>query len=316
MTVAFALMCYGSAVAVFGPPVLRRLTRSGSAPRLGVVAWVVAIVGALGAWLMAATTLILEFANFWEHPAAALRACFAMLSAPAHVHGGPAVEVIAFALSAVVAAGLSAVLLRTGHLVLRMYRSTRAHGRAVRVVGRKMPGRAAVVLESPQRQAYCVAGRPDTIVVTSAALDALTEDQLDAVLAHERAHLTGRHIHLLAMLRGLATTLPGLRLVTEGLVEVARLLEMCADDRAVRAHGPEPLLAGMLAFVEAPGRVPAGALGAAGTAVLERAERLADPVGRIRRATDRTALLGVISLTVIGLLEIAVGIFFCSTVFG
>ncbi|MGW4739377.1 M56 family metallopeptidase, partial [Nocardia xishanensis] len=59
--------------------------------------------------------------------------------------------------------------------------------------------------------------------------------------------------------------------------------------------------------------VPAGALGAAGTAVLARAERLVDPATGVRRATNRTALLGVIAATVTGLFEIAVGILFCST---
>ncbi|WP_225730590.1 MULTISPECIES: M56 family metallopeptidase [unclassified Nocardia] len=314
MTLAFALICYGSAVAVFGPPVLRRLTRRGSAPRLGVLAWLVAIAGALGAWVAATVVLVVEFAAFWDHPVDALRACLAMLSAPAHVHGGTAVQVSAFAVAAVVAAGSGGVLLRAGHLVLRLQRSTRAHGRAVRIVGRRVPGVAALVLDSPERQAYCVAGRPDTIVVTSAALDALTGPQLNAVLAHERAHLTGKHPYLMAVLRGLATALP-VGLFTEGAAQIGRLLEMCADDRAAREHGPESLLGGLLAFAGG-AAVPVGALGAAGTAVLARAERLADPVSRIRLATNRTALLAVIAVTVGGLLEVALGIFFCSTIFG
>ncbi|MFI9504064.1 M56 family metallopeptidase [Nocardia sp. NPDC052566] len=316
MTLAFALMCYGGAVAFFGPPVLRRLTRKGSAPRLGVLAWLVAIAGALGAWTAAGTLLIVEFATFWQHPADTVRDIVGLIWAPARVHRGMAVEVAAFVVSGVMAAGLAALLLRTGGLMLRMRRHTHAHGRAVRMVGREVPGVGAVVLDSTERQAYCVAGRPDTIVVTSAALDALTPDQLDAVLAHERAHLSGRHAAVLAALRGLATTLPGIRLVTEGAAEIARLLEMCADDTATRAHGREPLLGALLAIVGVADPAPAGAMHAAGTAVLARTERLLAPVSAIRRATNRTALTGVIALTVIGLLEVAIGIFFCSTVFG
>ncbi|MET8655291.1 hypothetical protein, partial [Nocardia aurea] len=55
-----------------------------------------------------------------------------------------------------------------------------------------------------------------------------------------------------------------------------------------------------------------GALHAAGTAVLARAERLVAPVGVVARARNRTALLGVIATTVIGLSEITVGVLFCS----
>ncbi|MCP2276011.1 M56 family metallopeptidase [Nocardia amikacinitolerans] len=312
MNVALCLMAYGSTVSVFGPPVLHRLTRRGVAPRLGVLAWLVAIAGALGAWVLAAGLLVVEFATYWRHPSEALRACYSVLSFPLHPHGWAA-QLATYSLAAVLASGVAAVSSQAAQVALRLRRRTFAHGRAVRMVGRELPGVGAVVLDSPEPQAYCVAGRPETIVVTSAALDALTRDQLAAVLAHEHAHLRGRHAALTATLRAMATTLPGLRLLTEGSVEIGRLLEMCADDRAARVHGREPLLGGLLALVGAGAPLPVGALGAAGTAVLARAERLVDPVRGVHRATNRTALLGVIAATVIGLFEIAVGILFCST---
>ncbi|WP_067836673.1 M56 family metallopeptidase [Nocardia lijiangensis] len=313
MNVALCLMAYGSTVAVFGPPVLHRLTRRGVAPRLGVLAWLVAIAGALGAWVLAAGLLVVEFATYWRHPSEALRACYSVLSFPVHIHGGWGAQLVTYSLAALLASGVAAMSLQAARVALRLRRRTMAHGRAVRMVGRELPDVGAVVLDSPEPQAYCVAGRPDTIVVTSAALDALTREQLAAVLAHEHAHLRGRHAALTAVLRAVATTLPGLRLLTAGSVEIGRLLEMCADDRAARVHGREPLLGGLLALVGAGARVPVGALGAAGTAVLARAERLVDPVTGMHRATNRTALLGVIAATVIGLFEIAVGILFCST---
>jgi Zn-dependent protease with chaperone function len=46
---------------------------------------------------------------------------------------------------------------------------------------------------------YCVPGRLPTIVVTTGALAVLEPEQLAAVLAHERAHLAGRHHLLLAV---------------------------------------------------------------------------------------------------------------------
>ncbi|WP_405163941.1 M56 family metallopeptidase [Nocardia sp. NBC_01499] len=315
MTLAIALMVYGATVATVGPPVLRRLTQRGNAPRLGIIAWVVAIVGTLGAWVAAAVMLTVEFATYWGHPHEALRACVAIMWNPVHDGSGGA-QALTFALGALVAACTMAVVARAVSVVREMRRRTHVHAKALRLVGRRVPGLGALVLDSPERQAYCVPGRPDTIVVTSAALEALVPDQLAAVLDHERAHLSGRHAPLMAVLRAIATTLPGLRLVTTGTTEIARLLEMCADDKAAGKHGSAPLLGGLLVILGVSGPVPSGALAAAGTAVLARAERLVDPVSPIRRATTRTALLGVIATTVTGLAFVAATVAFCSAVLG
>jgi Zn-dependent protease with chaperone function len=77
----------------------------------------------------------------------------------------------------------------------------------------------------PQKMAYCLGGLPGTVVVTSAAVAALDRHHPDAVLAHERAHLAGRHHLLLGITRALAASLPRLRLFTVAHKEVARLLE-------------------------------------------------------------------------------------------
>ncbi|PXX70897.1 peptidase M48-like protein [Nocardia tenerifensis] len=316
MTPAIALMVYGAVVATIGPPVLRRLTRRGYAPRLGIVAWVVAMVGTLGAWAAAATMLTVEFATYWGHPHDALRACFTIMWSPIHEDGSDATKAVTFAIAALVAACTMAVVARAVSVVREMRRRTTAHAKALRLVGRRVPGLGALVLDSPQRQAYCVPGRPDTIVVTSGALAALTPDQLAAVLAHEHAHLSGRHAPLTAVLRAIATTLPGLRLATAGCAEITRLLEMCADDKAAGKHGSEPLLGGLLAILGVSEPAPSGALAAAGTAVLARAERLVDPVSPMQRATTRTALLGVIAATVTGLASVAATVAFCSALLG
>ncbi|MFD0572747.1 M48 family metalloprotease [Kitasatospora gansuensis] len=82
-------------------------------------------------------------------------------------------------------------------------------------------------------------------MVSRGALAALTPPQLAAALAHERAHLTGRH-HLAACaaeaLAGTFARLPLGRLVS---AEVRTLLEMAADDRALRGHSPRALATAM-----------------------------------------------------------------------
>ncbi|WP_430332285.1 hypothetical protein [Rhodococcus sp. ACT016] len=82
-----------------------------------------------------------------------------------------------------------------------------------------------------------------------------------------------------------------MRLFTTGATEVARLLEMCADDRATRTHSPHALLRGLIALT---GPSPAGALGAGNVAVLDRADRLASPPGALDRARTRAVLSATI----------------------
>lgn len=69
-------------------------------------------------------------------------------------------------------------------------------------------------------------------MLTTGAIGALDESQLRAVLAHERAHLRGRH-HLLVTLAGALSAafprVPAFRVAGE---QVARLAELSADDAA------------------------------------------------------------------------------------
>ena len=93
-------------------------------------------------------------------------------------------------------------------------------------------------MEHSQPAAYCVAGRHPTVILTTGAVQALHPGQLDAVLAHERAHLTGRHHRLLAVARIGRQVLPFLPLMRDTEEQVARLVELHADDAATRAHDP------------------------------------------------------------------------------
>ena len=66
-----------------------------------------------------------------------------------------------------------------------------------------------VILLDDRPLVYCLPGR-DRVVVTTGALNRLNRAQLQAVLAHEQAHLSARH-HLVIMLaRILPDAFPGL----------------------------------------------------------------------------------------------------------
>lgn len=299
MTIAICLLLSSFIVAVFGPGLLVRLTRSGAAPRLGVAAWLLAIGSVTVSWVAAVSAVAVDVLRTWNQPVELFTACVSALRGVVSGASGGPVQIATLTLTALAAAALSSLVWRWGRSLLRARSHTLGHARAVRVIGRQVPGVDAVVLDVPERAAYCAAGRPHTIVITRGALDALDDGQLAAVLSHERAHLTGRHHLLLAASRGLATILPRVSLFATGAAEVARLLEMCADDAASRRHGAGNVLAALLALSGA-APVPAGALGAATVGVLARAERLAEPAPRARRARTRVLLGTVIALVMTG----------------
>jgi Zn-dependent protease with chaperone function len=171
------------------------------------------------------------------------------------------------------------------------------------------------MLDDPRPAAYCVAGRPAAIVVTSGALAVLDPPQLSAVLAHESAHLAHGHHALATVTRGLAAAFPGIPLFTRGAAEVARLTEMAADDTAARTSGRPALVTALIAIatgaaVSSTGvsgtgvsgtgilgaAVPAGAMAAAARAVPDRVERLLRPPTHARSAAFTAALTVVLTL--------------------
>jgi Zn-dependent protease with chaperone function len=126
----------------------------------------------------------------------------------------------------------------------------------------KVPG--ALVVDYPAATAYCLPGLRSAIVVSAGTLDLLDSAELAAVLAHERAHLRERHdlvlLPFVALLHGFRWS----HAVRDAYRAVAQLVEMHADDRALR-HRPARELATALLRVGAAGggQAPSGALAVA-----------------------------------------------------
>ncbi|MFI9624601.1 M56 family metallopeptidase [Streptomyces sp. NPDC052042] len=142
-------------------------------------------------------------------------------------------------------------------------------------VGTRCDRLRATVLPHPTPGAYCLPGLRPRIVVSDAAVRLLTQDQLDAVLEHERAHVAGRHHLLLAVTEAFAAVFPWVPLARRARQEMAVLLEMAADDRALRRHSHEVLATAM--YEMAAGRAPEGAFGAGGATALLRMRRILGP---------------------------------------
>jgi beta-lactamase regulating signal transducer with metallopeptidase domain len=141
------------------------------------------------------------------------------------------------------------------------------------------------------------------VIVTTGALQALAPGQLDAVLAHERAHLAWRHHRLLAMARISRRALPFVPLMRDAEARVERLVELHADDAATQARDPASLATALVvlaasASAPAPGpAAPAPVLASAATDAVQRIHRLlrpAEPLGRSRRLLLRAAAAALV----------------------
>jgi Zn-dependent protease with chaperone function len=286
MTTGLWLLVYGSALAWLAPSLLGRLTKTGFSPQMGVAAWLTAIATTLIAWVIALVLIgVAAFDGLRNSSAVAL--CLELFGLSEHgglpgLSGSIALTVAGIVVSAI-------FLLRTSRSVTRSRSRSREHAEAIMLVGRPTSRPGVVVVDAQELAAYCVSGRPPAIVVTSAAWSSLGRSELAAVLAHEQAHITGRHHQLLMMLRAMATALPRVPLMKQSAHAVAELLEMCADDAAARGHGVAPLLGGLLAMAETR-PVPVHGLAAAGTATALRAMRLAEPAGGRARWSQRMML--------------------------
>ncbi|WP_169334562.1 M56 family metallopeptidase [Nocardia asiatica] len=240
--------------------------------------------------------LIADTAHDWTGPGhPILHTCYSHLH-DAATGGFGVVRAALLVLAAFGALAAVSAIAQLGRSLLRARSVTHEHARLVRIAGRHDANLNAVVVEIEQPGAYCVAGRPDTVVVTRGIISTLAVEQLGAVLAHERAHLLGRHHLVLALTRGLAAIVPCLRLFTRGAEEAARLLEMCADDAAARRHGRDTVREALVALAGiTPG--PAGALAATSIGLAERVERLAAPADLAGRMRARF-LLGTVAIAV------------------
>ncbi len=284
MKPALLVFCYAVAVAWLLPLPLGRLTETGASPRLGLAAWLAAMAGVLTSAAAALGLLARAAVAGW--PTFARTVCESVTAGacPPRVYRGAAYE-LGLAIATVLC-GTALIVLgwRYGRSLRHARVRTRAHAEAARITGHPAGGEnLAFVLDATRPAVYCVPGRPPAIVLTTGALAVLDPEQLTAVLAHERAHLAGRHHLLLAVTRSLAAVAPAVPLFARGTAEVVRLAEMRADDVAARraggAQGRRTLLAALLAMGAgtAVAQTPTAWLAATGGLVAARVRRLADP---------------------------------------
>jgi Zn-dependent protease with chaperone function len=128
------------------------------------------------------------------------------------------------------------------------------------------------ILDVSEPLAYCLPGVRSRVVVSKGALNTLSDTEVTAILEHERAHLRARHDLVLEMFIAVHAAFPRFVRSASALDAVRLLVEMLADDAAVRAAGPTPLARALVACAAGP--TPSGALAAGGPGMLARVRRL------------------------------------------
>lgn len=142
-------------------------------------------------------------------------------------------EMFALAGAALLGVHLLLNLVRT---VWRAERQRRHHVQLLRLLSDPIPERPDTrVIDHATPVAYCLPGTPRATTVLSAGLlDLLSDDELAAVVAHERAHVAQHHHVLLVAFSAWRSALPWFPIATRAHEAVGLLIELLADDQARR----------------------------------------------------------------------------------
>ncbi|TFV57998.1 M56 family peptidase [Mycobacterium sp. PS03-16] len=289
------------------PALLARASWPMRAPRAAIVLWqsiaLAAVLSAFSAGLAIASRLFVPGPD--GRPTATLTSEIDALGWPLWT-----LYVVVFAITLMIGARLIVSVLQ----VAVATRRRRAHHRMmVDLLGlsrdavpadvcRQARGSGLRVLDVAQPLAYCLPGVRSRVVLSEGALHTLADNEITAILTHERAHLRARHDLVLEMFTAVHAAFP--RFVRSGsaLDAVRLLVELLADDAAVRTAGPTPLARALVAC--AAGRTPSGALAAGGPTTVIRVRRLGGrPNSRILAAT---AYLAAAAILVVPTVAVAV----------
>jgi hypothetical protein len=260
---AFLPLVLSGLFGAFAPSLSRRLPPQ-------VATWLLSAGGLLGAAASSASLGLLALPLVGEAPPVAASGQWSQATLRDRDPLGVPVGVLAAVAVVVLAARFVRVAARRWSAVREAYRL------AGELTGR---GGELCVLDSAERHALAVPGRPGRIVVTTGLLRALDADQRRALLAHERAHLEHHH-HLHQAVAALAVAVnPLLR----GLPPALELsCERWADESA--ANGSRRAVVAEALLRAATGRrvpAPGAALAAAGADVAARVAALCAPAPRL-----------------------------------
>lgn len=289
MAISLTLLLYTVGIAALGPRLLRGSRRLAQSPRIAVLAWLALSTSLLLSALLAAAVVAFPRGFLAGDLADLLHTCLAVLRLRYETVTGSTLSMVAFA-------AMVTLLARVVYCLLMVAVASRRQRliqlRSLALLARPGVGtiRSTLILDHEQALAYCLPGRGGTVVVTSAAMEALEPGELAAVLGHEHAHLQGHHHLLIGASAALSRAFPWVSALREAHREIQDLVELLADDAAARHHPPTHLATALVRLAEA--QAPDAALGIGGRLALARVRRLQ----RAREPLRRHQRLGLLLL--------------------
>lgn len=288
---AGAFLIYAASVGWLGDRLLARVSLRIGSPAAALWAWhgvALTVLTAIGIGLAIASH------DVWEHTLSWL--LHADKSQVHAAYAGPREVPTAWNLALVVLLAVAAPAGVSAFTNLRgMKRAAASHGllsvdtlEALSQSPSKRQGDVTAVAVVPESTPliYCLPGKASSrrIVVTTGARELLSDDQLEAALDHERAHLARRHHLMVLAAEAVAVALRWTRLLQQYPVAVRLLVELDADEQAARRHGARTVAAALLEISCAGSSNPRVGLAMSGTGTTLRIRRLLDPQ---RRAPHR-----------------------------
>lgn len=238
-----------AAAVLFGfaaPRWLRSLACHRVGPRLVLSAWVLSQVFFVGLLIAAPIAWVTRPGLHWQYLPTAALTCARAVREQGMVSWLPPAEILLWGTIAVV---LVRTLLVVTVSCRRHRRSSAGHLGLVRALGRSRHSAVTgetVWLADATLFAYSIGGRSG-VVVAGDGLASLNQAERSAVLAHERAHLRGRHHLLVTTAEALRAALPFVPLCREWARWARVLVELSADHHAVRACGSDAVRGALLA---------------------------------------------------------------------
>jgi Zn-dependent protease with chaperone function len=295
---AAALLSYAVLLLTAGAAALTRARWADRTPRLAVAAWLTLTASAIASVILGAVAMVVPTVRVSAGLATLLTECVLELRASYAHPGGAAMAGAGVVLGLAVSTRVSWCVVVT---LTRAAAARRRHRRVLAIAGRHDRRLDAVLVDHAEAAAWCLPGAEAQVVLTTAAVQALDDIQLAAVLAHERAHQRGHHHLLVALAGSMAAAFPRVPAFRQGHEQVARLVELLADDAAASVS-PRLKVAEALLALAAPAPAAVAALGAGGSAIAARVRRLIAapaPVGRTRTAAGTLSVAALAAFPLI-----------------
>ena len=284
------------------PALLSRSTWPYRAPRAALVLWqavaIAAVLSAFSSGLAIASQLLVPGAD--GRPTTAPTAEIDALGLPLWI-----LYVVVFALTLLIGAKLIFSIIQ---VAVRTRRRRARHRVLVDLLDDcAMPASVERtpdmrVLDVDEPIAYCLPGLRQRVVLSQGTLQNLDHAEVKAILTHERSHLRARHDLVLEAFTAVNHAFPRFVRSKSALGSVQLLVELLADDSAVRATGPTPLARALVAC--AGSTAPRGAMAAGGPSTLIRVQRLSADDADPRIAVF--AYLGAVAILVVPTVAVAV----------